>query len=77
MSKHKPFVFYADGTPVRIGDKVMYRGTEFEVFSMWIDNTDNTNVSLFIDGEDRESGQRLVGHSHWRVNSRKLERVHV
>ena len=48
--QRKPFVFYAGGQPVRVGDIVRYRGGMYEVLALWIDRDDKTNVSLFSRG---------------------------
>jgi hypothetical protein len=38
---------YADGTPVRVGDVVQWRGEKWEVQNLWIDRATSTNVTLY------------------------------
>lgn len=64
----KPFVFYSDGTPVSVGDLVMWKGEEWEVFCLWIDNTDKTNVNLWREGFSETKPLP-------RANSNDLERI--
>lgn len=66
----EPFVFYADGTPVRPGDRVIWRGIEFSVLALYIDRDDDTNVSLNVDRPPDSPYPRMP-----RVNSRDLTKV--
>lgn len=62
--KSRPFVFYANGEPVRPGDRVEFRGRTYQVLSLWIDRDTDTNVSLYTPGARNAP----------RVNSRDITR---